>query len=393
MLVGQGGLGGQRKNMLTEAGHWYSRPSARDWRCERPGDGPSLFHAGLPGYRPTELVEAPELATELGVGRVFVKDESGRLGLAAFKVLGASWAVARLLAREGTPSVEDLRRLAAESPVELVTATDGNHGRALAFIGRLLGLPVRVFVPDGTSAPVAAVIAAEGAMVAEATVAYDGAVALAASYAAALAGRLLVQDTAWPGYERVPGLIVAGYDTLLGEVDAQLAGLGAGGPDLVAVPVGVGSLAQAVVTHYRSSQAARPAVLAVEPVAAPCLIASLLAGEPLSVPTVSTVMAGLNCGTPSSLAWPVLTAGLDAAVAVPDEAAGRAVAELAEAGVRAGPSGAASLAGVRAALTGAGAADRRAELGVTECSVIVLLSTEGNVFGEGAEGVKGAADG
>lgn len=378
--------------MLT-AGNWYSRPSARDWRCEPAGDGPSLFHAGLPGYRPTELVEASELATELGVGRVFVKDESGRLGLAAFKVLGASWAVARLLAREGTPSVEDLRRLAAESPVELVTATDGNHGRALAFIGQLLGLPVRVFVPDGTPASTVAVIAAEGAMVTEATVPYDGTVALAASYTAALAGRLMVQDTAWPGYERVPGLIVDGYDTLLREVDAQLAGLGAGGPDLVAVPVGVGSLAQAVVAHYRSSQAARPAVLAVEPVAAPCLIASLLAGEPRSVPTESTVMAGLNCGTPSSLAWPVLKAGLDAAVAVPDEAAELAVAELVEAGVQAGPSGAASLAGVRAALTGAGAADRRAELGVTECSVIVLLSTEGNVFGSGAEGAEGAGDG
>jgi diaminopropionate ammonia-lyase len=372
------------RDPLTEAGHWYSRPPARDWRCEAPGEGPSLFHAGLPGYQPTGLVEAPELAAELGVGRVFVKDESGRLGLAAFKVLGASWAVARLLASEGTPSVEDLRRIAAESPVELVTATDGNHGRALAFIGRLLGLPVRVFVPDGTSAAVIAVIAAEGAMVTEATVPYDGAVTLAASYTAALAGRVLVQDTAWPGYERVPGLIVDGYDTLLREVDAQLTGLGAGGPDLVAVPVGVGSLAQAVVTHYRSSEAARPAVLAVEPAAAPCLITSLLAGELRSVPTEPTMMAGLVCGTASSLAWPVLAAGLDAAVAVPDEAARRAVADLAAAKVQAGPSGAASLAGARAALTGDGAAERRADLGVTESSALVLLSTEGNVFGEGA---------
>jgi len=374
------------RDSLTEAGHWYSRPSARDWRCEPPGEGPSLFHSGLPGYEPTELVEAPELAGELGVGRVFFKDESGRLGLAAFKVLGASWAVARLLVSEGTPSVEDLRRIAVESPVELVTATGGNHGRALAFLGRLLGLPVRVFVPDGTTASTVAVIAGEGAMVTEATGSYDHAVTLAASYTTALAGRLLVQDTAWPGYERVPGLIVDGYETLLREVDTQLTGLGAGRPDLVVVPVGVGSLAQAVVIHYRSSPAARPSVLAVEPVAAPCLIASLLAGWLRTVPTEPTVMAGLNCGTVSSLAWPVLEAGLDAAVAVQDEAASQAVIGLSRAGVQAGPSGAASLAGARAALTGAGSAGRRAGLGVTGSSVLVLLSTEGNVFGEEASG-------
>jgi diaminopropionate ammonia-lyase len=371
---------------LTGAGHWYNRPSARSWKCEPPASQASQFHAGLPGYKATELVEVPALAGELGVGRVFVKDESGRLGLAAFKILGASWAVARLLASEGTPSVQDLRRIAAESPVELVTATDGNHGRAVAFLGRLLGLPVRVFVPDGTSVSTITVIANEGAMVTEATGPYDQAVALAASYATAMTGRLLVQDTAWPGYERVPGLIVDGYETLLREVDAQLTGFGAGGPDLVAVPVGVGSLAQAVVTHYRSSAQARPAVLGVEPVAAPCLITSLLAGAPGVVPTEPTVMAGLNCGTVSSLAWPVLEAGMDAAVAVPDEAARRAVADLAQAGVRAGPSGAAALAGARAALTGAGADERRAGLRIAESSVLVLLSTEGNVFGAGAPG-------
>ncbi|HEX9624530.1 MAG TPA: pyridoxal-phosphate dependent enzyme [Streptosporangiaceae bacterium] len=170
---------------------------------------------------------------------------------------------------------------------------------------------------------------------------------------------------------------------MLREVDEQLTGLGVDGPDLVAVPVGVGSLAQAVVTHYRSSGAPGPALLAVEPIAAPCLIASLLAGEPRVVPTEPTVMTGLNCGTVSSVAWPVLQAGLDAAVAVPDEAASRAAADLAGVGVQAGPSGASSLAGVRAALTGAGAADRRADLGITGSSVLVLLSTEGNVFGEG----------
>ena len=371
---------------LRAAENWYSPGTARADLAVRPARrecaGVSRRLARLPA---DGLVAAPKLATELGVGRVFVKDESGRLGLAAFKVLGASWAVARLLASEGTPSVDELRRIATESPVELVTATDGNHGRALAFLGRLLGLPVRVFVPDGATTSTVAVIAGEGAMVTEAAGSYDHAVTLAARYAAAMTGRLLVQDTAWPGYERVPGLIVDGYETLLAEVDEQLGGLGVSGPDLVAVPVGVGSLAQAVVTHYRSaSETARPASLAVEPARSPCLIASLLAGKPLVVPPEPTVMAGLSCGTVSSLAWPTLEAGLDAAVAVPDEAARRAVIDLAAVGVQAGPSGASSLAGARAALTGAGAAGRRADLGITESSVLVLLCTEGNVFGEGA---------
>jgi diaminopropionate ammonia-lyase len=168
---------------------------------------------------------------------------------------------------------------------------------------------------------------------------------------------------------------------LLREIDAQLAGHGLPGPGLVSVPVGVGSLAQAVVAHYRSRPRKRtspgPAVLAVEPEPAACLLASLRAGARRSVPTPGTVMGGLDCGTVSSLAWPVLAAGLDAATAVPDREATRAAADLARLGVSSGPSGAASLAGARAALTGPGARQRRDDLAVTASSVLVLLSTEG----------------
>jgi len=148
----------------------------------------------------------------------------------------------------------------------------------------------------------------------------------------------------------------------------------------VAVPVGVGSLAQAAVTHYRSPGGAEPdgltAVLSVEPDTAACLLASLRAGAQVSIPTAGTVMAGLNCGTVSSIAWPYLASGLDAAVAVTDDAARRAAADLASLGISSGPSGAASLAGVRAALTGHASAERRAFLGVDPASVVVLLSTE-----------------
>lgn len=325
----------------------------------------------------------PALADELNVGRVFVKDESGRLRLGAFKVLGASWAVARLLSGAvGITDFDALRLAAARAPAELVTATDGNHGRAVAYLGRLLGQQVRVFVPDTTPASAAAMIAAEGATVTVVRQSYDAAVEQAARYADAQPGRVLVQDTAWPGYEQVPRWIVAGYETLFSEIDTRLGELGAGGPDILGVPVGVGSLAQAAVEHYRSRPrpgGACPAVLSVEPEVAACLLASLHAGARGSIEASGTVMAGLNCGTPSSLAWPVLVAGLDAAIAIPDSAADAAVAELAGHGISAGPSGAAALAGVRAALTGDGAAARRAELGLTASSVVVLLSTEGQV--------------
>src|SRR5690349_14053562 len=379
---------------MTTAPTWFCRPSARLWRALVPATGAPAFHAELPGYRPTELTELPALAKELGVGRVFVKDESTRMGLGAFKVLGASWAIARLLTDQGGAgrtdrgeggrvSLGELRRAAAAHPVELVTATDGNHGRAVAWTARLLGLEAGVFVPRVVSERVRAAIAAEGATVIVSGGSYDEAVEEAAAYAdqgppgaGAGAGRLLVQDTAWAGDESVPRWIVEGYGTLLAEVDQQFAEQRLAGPDLVSVPVGVGSLAQAVVTHYRRGGMA-PAVLAVGPETAAGGLASLHAEARRSRPTAGTVMAGLNCGTPSSLAWPVLAGGLDAAIAVADQLAIEAGADLGLLGVRSGPSGAASLAGVRAALTGPGAGARRDGLGVTPSSVVLLLSTEG----------------
>jgi diaminopropionate ammonia-lyase len=362
---------------------WFSRPAARQWRCDPVTTAAGEFHRGIPGYRRTALTEAPGLASELGVGRVFVKDESSRFGLPAFKALGASWAIATLLAGraglDGPLTMAALREVAAASPVTLVTATDGNHGRAVAHFARLLGLGAHVFVPDVISDAAAAAIAGEGAEVTVVHGSYDDAVATAAATAAAGPDTELVQDNAWDGYEQVPGRIVEGYHTMLGEISDQLAGHGVGEPDLIAVPFGVGSLAQAVLAYYRSrpAPAAAPSVLSCEPETAACALASLQAGHPVTVPTAATVMAGLNCGTLSSLVWPYLRDGCDAAVAVPDESAVRAVTDLAGAGVAAGASGAASLASVRAVLTGPGAAARRDALGAGPGSVLVLLSTEG----------------
>jgi diaminopropionate ammonia-lyase len=337
--------------------NWYSFPAARTWRTEDAATGARAFHRTLPGYAPTPLVDLPALAEELGVGRVVVKDESFRLGLPAFKVLGASWAIRKVLERQ--------------PGAHLVTATDGNHGRAVARMAALFGTTATVFVPAVMLKETAALIESEGADVRWVDGDYDDAVRAAAGHAAEDPCRALVQDTAWDGYEDVPGWIVDGYRTLLEEVDEALGKA----PDLVAVPVGVGSLAQSVVAHYRRPGVEDPtSVLSVEPDTARCVITSLVTGQPASVPTAATPMAGLNCGTISTLAWPVLEAGCDAAVVVTDDAALAASADLATLGVSSGACGAATLAGVRAALHDP---DRRADLDLPDDAVIVLLSTEG----------------
>ncbi len=335
---------------------WYSRPEAREWSSRPSRSSARSFHRSLPGYTPTPLVDLPGLAAELGVGRVLVKDESSRMGLPAFKVLGASWACKQVLERRPDAT--------------LVTATDGNHGRAVARMARHFGTTATVFVPQVMLAATAALIESEGAEVVWVDGDYDETVRAAARHAAAESNRALVQDTAWDGYEEVPAWIVDGYRTLLEEVDEALGRA----PDLVAVPVGVGSLVEAVIAHYRQPRSEHPRVLSVEPDTAACVLTSLVEGHPASVPTRDTVMAGLNCGTISASAWPVLRSGCDAATSVTDEEALRASADLRSLGVSSGPCGAATLAGVRATLDDA---PRRAALDLPDEAVIVLLSTEG----------------
>ena len=356
--------------MITPAGlppgcpPWFARPAARAWTCApAPTAGIRAFHTGLPGYAATPLTEVPAIAAELDVGRVFVKDESARMGLAAFKVLGASWSVHQVLSRRN-----------AAGPVTLVAATDGNHGRALAWMARLLGQRAHVFVPTGVHPTAIAAIAAEGAQVTEITGTYDDAVRVAVK-AAREPDAELVQDAGWPGYEEVPGWIVDGYSTLFAEVDEQLAA----SPALVAIPAGVGSLAQAAIIHYRSRPGSGlTSLLTVEPGSAAGILASLVRGELGTVATGETIMSGLNCGTPSRLAWPYLRDGLDAAVAVANPEAAAAARDLAGYGIPAGPCGGAALAGVRAALTGEGAQARRAALALDADATVVLLSTEGS---------------
>jgi diaminopropionate ammonia-lyase len=340
-----------------------NRTRDRRWTCP-PVDGEvRAFHRGLPGYAPTPLVDLPALAHELGVAHVVAKDESTRLGLPAFKGLGASWAIHRAL-RDRTD----------RTPVTIVTATDGNHGRAVARFARELGHRAHVLVPDGVHPAAVRAIRDEGAAVTHVPSSYDDALDVAAREAER-SGGLLVQDTAWDGYTEVPTWIVDGYSTLFAEIDDQLRDRGRT-PDLVVVPTGVGSLLQAALTHYRSDPARHStAVVSVEPVDAACVRASVAAGRPVTVDTGRTVLAGLNCGTVSTLAWPFIAPGLDAAVTVGDASAVAAAHDLAALGVPAGPCGGAALAALRA--VEAGSDHRRAVPGLSPTATVVLLVTEG----------------
>jgi diaminopropionate ammonia-lyase family len=364
---------------LTALGGSYVNPPARTWTAPAAEDC-LAFHARLPGYAPTPLRPAPGVAERVGAGAVLVKDESSRFGLPAFKFLGASRGVylalcERLGHEPDWQSLAELRTylapLSDPAGLRLLTASAGNHGRAVAQIGRWLGQISVVLLPAATDQEVAAAIAAEGAQVRMIDGDYDDAVRAAMDLATGNDRYVLVQDTAWPGYERIPGWIVQGYRTLFCELDTQLAEVGPA--DLVVVPVGVGSLLAAAVGHYRSpGTASRPALLSVEPVGAACVLTSLHAGRPVTVHTGLTVLAGLNSGTVSTTTWPLAAAGLDAATAVTDPETFAAQEMLRASGIAAGPCGAATLAGLITVM----ASPVGEALGLTGSSTVVLVNTE-----------------
>jgi diaminopropionate ammonia-lyase len=394
-------------------GEVFRNPAARPAATMPPPPrAPLELHRRLPGYAVTPLHDAPALAAAAGVGRVWVKDESARLGLPAFKLLGASWAAYRALTerlgRDPEPwtSLEELRAtLAPLRPLTLATATDGNHGRAVARMAALLGLDADVYVPTGTAAARIAAIQGEGARVTVVDGDYDAAVATAAATAGERC--LAIQDVGWPGYEQVPAWVIEGYATIFWEVDDQLTDRGEPGPDVVVVPVGVGGLAAAAVRHWRRQDLPihrgsslrgtplgspgpprplgfpgplrrPPRLLGVEPLAAACVLRSLRAGRIVTVPGPhDSIMAGLNCGTPSLSAWPALRDGLDAVAAVADDRARQAMRDLAAAGIVAGETGAAALAGLAEATRGPDAAAARAALGLGADASVLLLCTEG----------------
>ena len=360
----------------VEASTWYSNPAARNWSCAAPAKEVARFHKSLPNYSVTPLIELPTIAAELGVGRVFVKDESARMNLSAFKILGAAWAVAQALTEGGNPSdIDDVKAaIDSENKPTLVAATDGNHGRAVAHMAKRLGLDCAIVIPDGVSEQAINNIAGEGAEITIIDGNYDEAVELAKEITSTLDHALHIQDMSWSGYEQIPNWIIEGYTTLCAETDEQLREIGSGPADLVAAPVGVGAFLHSVLAHYRSQPSRNPVVLSVEAIGAACVLKSLQNGELTSMDTVPTIMAGMNCGTPSSDSWSTHKSGVDAAVALSDDETRLDLKVLADLGIDAGPCGAATLAGVRKALS---TQERRDDLGITKNSVIVLFSTEG----------------
>ncbi len=354
---------------------WLVDPGARPSPPPEPAVDPEPFHRTLPGYAPTPVRALAELARELRVGELWVKDESHRLGLPSFKLLGGAWAVHRLLLeRAGLPlpgaGWPELQAAAAGAAgTTLVTATDGNHGRGVAHIARLLGLGAVVFVPAGTSAARIDALRSEGAAVQEHPGSYDDAVTAAAA-AAERQGWLLVADVATGRDRTVPRWVMEGYQTIFTECDRQLPGP----VDAVVVQAGVGALAAATARHYLAT--VRPPRLAiVEPLSAACCLASARAGRRTSIEaSQASIMAGLNCGTPSLVAWPHVAAATTVFCAIDDEWARRAMRRLAAAGIEAGESGAAGLAGLLALADDAPA---RAALGLHAGARVLIVNTEG----------------
>lgn len=358
----------------------YFNPAVQTFDPQ-PEPGLLDFHRRLPGYVPTPLVRAPHLSAALGVGEVWVKDEARRLGLPAYKILGASWASYRELELVFGPfrpweTLDELAgQLRVHGPLTLIAATDGNHGRAVARMARWLGLSAHILVPEDMVPARVGAIRDEGARVDVVYGSYDDAVAASAR----LAGpkQLVISDTSWDGYSRVPGWVIGGYGTIFQEIDGQLASLGERQPDLVAAQMGVGSLAAAVIRHYRAP-GRDTRVVGVEPTRADCVLRSLEAGELTEVPGPHvSIMAGLNCGNTSPLAWPLLRGGLSASVAIPDLRAEQAMRLLARDGVTSGESGAAGAGGLLELLTGPDADVARRALGITQESRVLVLSTEG----------------
>jgi diaminopropionate ammonia-lyase len=361
---------------------WHYQ-DARGYRTA-PSRPPRFFHERLPEYAPTPLVNAERLAEELGVGQVWVKDESSRLGLPSFKILGASWATYRALEVRGRftdqawTTVQELARLvAATTGIEqLAAATDGNHGRAVARVARWLGLKASIFVPADTSRARIEAITSEGAQLEVVAGGYGDAVRRSAREASDTC--LVISDTSWPGYVDIPHCVVSGYSTIFEETEQQLARCDARTPDVVVVQVGVGALASAAVRHWRAASAkTAPRLIAVEPLAAACNLRSMQAGRLVTIPGPhDSIMVGLNCDSPSLVAWPDVSGGIDLFLAVGDDAARKAMRSLARVGVVAGETGAAGLAGLEELTRGA-ARSCRDRLGIDSSASVLLISTEG----------------
>lgn len=330
-----------------------------------------------PGYAPTPL-HALEIE---GVASVHIKDESGRFGLGSFKALGGAYAVCKLLgaelARRGTANnangaaLESGRYAHATEQITLTCATDGNHGRSVAWGAQRFGARCVIFVHENVSQGRRDAIARYGADIREVPGNYDDSVR-AAQLAADENGWFVISDTSYPGYTEPPRDVMQGYRLMAEEALVQMDGVV---PTHVFVPCGVGGVAAAVAVQLRAMCGTEPRLILAEPEEAACLTNSLEAGE-LRVVTgaLDTVMAGLACGEPSLLAWQELERSAFAVLTVPDDVVGMAMRALKQQGIEAGESAVAGLIALEGALAQPMAA---AMLGLTPQSRVLIFSTEG----------------
>lgn len=348
------------------------------------------FHASFPVYKETPLVELKHTAKSMGLGNIYIKDESYRFGLNAFKVLGGSYAIGNYLAKRLGKSITEMpyeKLVSGEIKRELgditfVTATDGNHGRGVAWTAKQLQQKSVVYMPKGSAEERLMNIRAEGADASITDLNYDEAVRLANSQAEQK-GWVMVQDTAWEGYEDIPGWIMQGYGTMGYEAYMQLPEK----PTHIFLQAGVGSMAGAVGGFFSSVYGGdRPIITIVEPNKADCIYKTAEAADgKLHFVTgdMDTIMAGLACGEPCSIGWNVLRDYADNFISCPDYAAAQGMRVLGnpEAGdtkVVSGESGASAFGCIAEIMRDKTLVELKNKLKLDENSKVLFFSTEGD---------------
>lgn len=340
-----------------------------------------------PGYRPTPVLRLAGVQRAADVGAIFYKNEAERFGLGSFKALGGAYAVLRLLQQEilratgKVPSSAEIasgRHAALVSPITVTCATDGNHGRSVAWGARSFGCRCIIYVHQTVSDARCRAIADYGAEIRRVSGTYDDAVRQAAGDAAA-AGWHVVSDTSYDGYKDVPRDVMQGYSLMVDEALTQLPA----NTKLTHVFVqgGVGGVAAAVCAYlWERCGAARPRLVVVEPETADCLYRSAVAGRPTPAEgTLDTIMAGLACGEVSLLAWQILDQGADAFMAIDDLAAAETMRLLAEGRYDDRPivAGESAVAGLAGLLLAAREKDARQRLALDRESTVLVFGTEG----------------
>lgn len=352
------------------------------------------FHKSFPMYSETPLRDMKNLAGELGLGRIYVKDESYRFGLNAFKVLGGSYAIGNYLANKLGKSItempynvlvsDDVREELGE--MVFVTATDGNHGRGVAWTANQLKQKSVVLMPKGSSLERLENIRAEGADASITDLNYDDAVRKANGIAEDN-GWVMVQDTAWAGYEDIPTWIIQGYSTMGYEAFEQLKAIGEEKPTHIFLQAGVGSMAAAITGLFSSIYGEeRPIITIVEPNKADCLYRTAEANDgQLRVVSgdMDTIMAGLACGEPCTIGWEILKDYTDFFISCPDFTAAEGMRMMGnpprgDEKVISGESGAATLGCVAEIMTNENLAWMREKLQLNESSRVLFFSTEGD---------------